>query len=101
MVKAQITVTIQPAKTGGSGTITVGTTPTRIMEKTTSIKAVAIKADDDNTGNIYVGFSEEVSEANGFKLAKGQFIEININDLSKIYLVGSASNQKVHYIWVT
>lgn len=84
---------------GGAFQLTVGTSSVQLSEDK-RIKSVTIKADDDNTGNIYVGFSSTVSSSNGFRLKAGQGIEIMINNLNKIWVVADEDNQKVHILWV-
>ena len=91
-------VSVKPPSSGGSQQVTVGTTPVQLPEK--SVQSVTIKADDDNSGNIYVGFDDTVSTTTGFRLKAGQGIDIAIDNLSKIWLVADADNQKAHILWV-
>lgn len=58
---------------------------------------IIVKADDSNTGNIYVGGSG-VTTSSGFKLQAGQGISFEIDDASKVYVIADADNQKVHWI---
>lgn len=62
-------------------------------------QGVAIKADNDNTGSIYVG-REDVTSSDGFRLEAGEAIMIEIDDLSKVYVVGSASGQNFYWMGV-
>jgi len=84
-----------------SGQTTVGTTAVRLTsESTPAKKGVVIKADDDNTGNVYIGKDNTVSTTKGFRLGAGQGITIEVDDASKIWLVADADSQKVHWIAV-
>ena len=82
-----------------SGQTTLGTTAVQLTS--TSIltkKGVLIKADDDNTGSVYIGKDDTVSTTTGFRLSAGQGIAIEVDDASKIWLIADADNQKVHWI---
>jgi len=84
-----------------SGQTTVGTTAVRLTSESTPTKrGVVIKADDDNTGNVYIGKDNTVSTTTGFRLGAGQGITIEVDDASKIWLVADADSQKVHWIAV-
>jgi len=83
------------------GQTTVGTSAVQLTTESIECKkGVLIKADDDNTGNIYVGNSDSVTSSTGFKLKAGQGVTVEINDPSKIYLIADADNQKVYWIAV-
>jgi len=92
---------IERVKTSFSyGQTTVGTTAVQLTTTTTSLSfGVLVKADQNNTGNVYVGDSS-VSTTNGFKLSPGQAIEIEIDDASKIYVIADAADQKVYWFGV-
>ncbi|MHC1624453.1 MAG: hypothetical protein ACXQS2_00350 [Methermicoccaceae archaeon] len=84
-----------------SGQTTVGTTAVRLTsEPTPAKKGVVIKADDDNTGSVYIGKDNTVSTTIGFRLGAGQGITIEVDNASKIWLIADADNQKVHWIAV-
>ena len=83
---------------GGTEQVIVGTTAVQLPN--ISCRSVIVKADDDNSGDVYIGFSDKVSTSNGFRLKAGQGIELAIDNLSKIWLVATADNQKVHILWV-
>ena len=83
------------------GQTTVGTTAVQLTsESTPTKKGVLIKADDNNTGSVYIGKDNTVSTTTGFRLNAGQGIAIEVDDASKIWLVADADNQKVHWIAV-
>ena len=85
----------------GSGQTTVGTTAVQLTsESIPTERGVLIKADDDNTGNVYIGKDNTVSTTTGFRLNAGQGITIEVDDASKIWLVADAGSQKVHWIAV-
>jgi hypothetical protein len=81
----------------GSGT--VGTTPTQLFPAAFRVrKSVIIRANAGNSGTITLGNSA-ASAGDGFILAAGDTSpEIKINDLSKVWLVGSGSDQA--YSWL-
>jgi len=93
-------VTPLPASSGGSMQATVGTTASQLSATSISAKSVTIKSDSNNTGNIYIGFDSSVSSANGFQLEPGGGVDISIDDLSKIWLIADADNQKIYVIYV-
>jgi len=81
--------------------VTVGTTSTRLTSVDTHLmRGVLIKADNDNTGNVYVGGVPSVTTSNGFRLAAGEGVLIEIDNANKVYMIADASNQKVHVIGV-
>jgi len=85
---------------GDTKQVTVGTSAVRLANTETPCRIVVIKADDDNSGNIYIGFSSSVSTSNGFRLAAGQAVTIEINDLSKLWVIADSADQKVCVIWL-
>lgn len=55
---------------------------------------VLLKADDDNTGNIYIG-KAGVTVLTGWRLKAGQSLRVSVGDVSLIYAIASASSQKL------
>lgn len=92
---------LTPATGGGTAQVTVDTSPVQVSTSSVKTRIVIVKADDDNTGNVYVGFDSGVSSTNGFRLVAGQAVELAIDDLSKIWLVADAVGQKVHVLWLS
>lgn len=80
-----------------SGNGTVGTTPQAIGEYPVK-KHVVIRATTGNTGTI--GLSPNAgSAANGFILGAGETSPpIYVDDLNKVFVVGSAASQS--YSWI-
>ena len=86
---------------GGTKQLTVNSTaPVQLATEPTPVRTVVVKADDDNAGNVFVGFSDTVSTTNGFRLAAGQAIEIMIDDMSKIWAIADVDGQKIHVLWL-
>ena len=81
--------------------VTVGTSAIQVSSTSVTCKQVILKADNDNAGDIYVGKDSSVSSANGFRLMPGEAVTIPINDLSKIWVIATASDQKLYvmYVW--
>jgi hypothetical protein len=82
------------------GQTTVGTSQVQLTS--TSYKAVfgvVLKADNDNTGSVYVGLTG-LGATTGFRLKAGEGITIEVDDPSKIYVIASAAAQTVHWVAV-
>jgi hypothetical protein len=72
--------------------LTAGSTP--VTEYT------IIKAMPTNAADVYVGFANTVTPANGFVLQKGEEMSISVggaNNGSKIFLISSLDGQAVCY----
>lgn len=82
------------------GTSAVQITTTSIVAK----KGVTVKAANANTGIIYVGNSDvtngSTDATDGFELANGESIFIEIDNANKVYVIGSAASQKVFWVVV-
>jgi len=82
------------------GQTTVGTTAVQITTTVTvAVFGICIKADDGNTGNVFIG-EAGVTTSNGFKLAPGEAITIEIDFPEKLYAIADAADQKVHWLAV-
>jgi hypothetical protein len=90
-------VTVEPVlwKAGETYTIKVGTTSRRIRDDDVPCKGVTIKNDDHNTGIIYWGFSEGVTSETGYPLEPSQSFTIPIDNLNKVWVIATASDQKL------
>lgn len=74
----------------------------------TSLKVkqgVLIKADINNAGTVYVGNSASVTagavdSTSGFPLEPNDWLELEVDDVSSVYLIASQANQKVYWITV-
>jgi hypothetical protein len=78
------------------------TSATRLADNTYPLAlGLLIKADDDNTGSIYVRCDPDASEltadsgasTSGFRLLKGQSVNLPINDPFKVWIIASAASQ--------
>lgn len=58
---------------------------------------VWVQALSTNSGTLYIGGSG-VTTSTGYPLAAGASVFVPIDDLSKIYAIGSADNQAVRWI---
>jgi hypothetical protein len=65
----------------------------------TSIKSVSIKALATNTGTVYVGNST-VASTNGYQLAAGDAIDVDVNNLNGVYIDVSVNGEGITYIAV-
>ena len=78
-----------------------------IAEQLTTTKiaptiGILIKASNTNTGIIYVGNSDvtagSADATDGFELNAGESLLIEGRDISEIYVIASAVNQRVSYL---
>ena len=81
-----------------TGTGTAGTTAQAAGLGFEAAKSVLIKAAAANTDKVYVGHSLNVSSANGFELSAGESVEIPVDSLGKVFVIGGAASQV--YSWV-
>jgi hypothetical protein len=83
----------------GSGLTNVTTAGTRVaLGGSTTISSVTIKAKAVNTGTIYVG-NNTVAAANGFQLAAGDIVSLDVDNLTDINLDASVNGEGVTYIY--
>lgn len=61
-------------------------------------RAIVVTADADNTGTIYVGYDSSVTTANGYPLAAGSSLLLNVDNLSDVWFIADAAGQKVRYV---
>lgn len=78
----------------GSKTVPTVTAETIGSQATTS---VTIKALSTNTVAVYVG-TTGVTTSTGFELLAGESVTLDVNNLSKIYVISGSSSQVVRYI---
>lgn len=69
------------------------------------VGAILIKASPDNSGRVYVGTDNTVTAdstdaTDGFELSAGESVVVEIDDPSKIFVIASATGQKVFWIGV-
>ena len=81
----------------------IGATAVQLTTVDTPIqKGVTIKADVANSGTVYVGNSSDVTAdggdgTTGFALEGGSSLTVELDNLDRIYLIGSASGQKIFF----
>ena len=67
-----------------------------------AINGVLVKAANGNTGTIFLGNSDvtadSVDATDGFELAAGESVFIEIDNANKIYAFASVANQGVYFI---
>jgi len=78
------------------GQVDVGTSEVQLTTETDCL-SITIKADDDNTDDVYIG-KTGVTTSNGFRLRPGQAITIYISDPSILYAISGTAGQKVHIL---
>lgn len=84
----------------------IGTSVVRLVAAPIKTKrGVLIKAAAENSGKVYIGISTSVTAdsndtTDGFELSAGDSLEVEINDVRSIHVIGNASDQKVFWIGV-
>jgi hypothetical protein len=97
----EVTANIKALGTVGSGQKTVTSAGTaEAIASSTAIESVTIKALADNTGNIYVGDSG-VDSTNGFVLAAGETVSLDIDNLADVYIDAGTNDDGVSFIYLT
>jgi len=81
------------------GQITVGTTATQ-LPSAPAVKGVLVKAHRDNTGKVYIGNSSSVSTTNGFELAAGEALTVEVNNANLIWVIADSADQKISWVAV-
>lgn len=83
-------------------TSSIGTSQVQLVATGTNSMALTIKADPSNTGIVYVGktglTAGTTDATDGFPLWAGDSLDIYFNTLSSVYLIASASSQKVWWM---
>lgn len=99
--RSEYPVTIYPAQSIGDGSkaVAVAGTAEKLIATVTPCKKVLITAKGANTGNIFVGGST-VDSTRGKQLVPLQDVEIEIDDLSKVYVDSSVNTEGVTYVYV-
>lgn len=79
-----------------NGTLTVGTTPTRIDGRASG-SVLLILHNNDNTDALYIG-DESVTTSNGVALAKLERIQMVLHPLEQIYVVSSKNGHTLSWL---
>jgi len=75
----------------------VGLTVTQLSSNALK-NSICIKANNSNTGIIYIGNSNLLTTSNGFALEAGECVTLPITNSNLIYLVSDSASQKISYI---
>lgn len=89
--------------TGGGAAATGTATQIASGASLAATKGVLVKADDDNTGSIYIGASVAVTAdlgqtTSGTRLKAGQSLLIPVSNRNLLWLIGSAASQ--NFTWL-
>lgn len=84
------------------GAKTVGTTAAQLVTAETRVnRGVQIKAAFGNTGRVYVGNADvtngSTDATDGFELSAGQGLFVPTHDVTNVWIVGSAADQKTYW----
>ena len=89
-----------PIDAVASGQKTISSAGTaETLATSTAIVSVTIKALAANTGNVYVGGSN-VDDTNGFVLAKGDTVSLDVDNLADVYLDVDTNGEGVSFIYI-
>ena len=84
---------------GGIETVDAAGTA-QVLASSTKCKRVSVKAELDNTGNIFVGGSDvDKTTKNGIILDAGEAWIFYVDNLAKIYIDASVTGDGVHYTY--
>jgi hypothetical protein len=83
-----------------TGHLVVGTTAVAAGVELPALKYVRIKADLDNDDNIYVGNSANVTSGNGFLLDAGEHVDVPVDSLAKVFVIGGLADQGFSFLVV-
>lgn len=80
----------------------IGTSAVQLTASSTVVKiGITIKAANANTGIVYIGNSSitagTTDATDGFEIAGGESITLEVDNVNKIYAIGSATGQKVYW----
>lgn len=99
-IAATVTTSEAAPTTIYNGNKNVTTAGTRVtLASSQAVKSITIKAKIANTGTIYVG-DTSVSSSNGFALAAGETLSLDLANLNTVNLDASVSGEGVTYIGV-
>jgi hypothetical protein len=77
---------------------TVGTTAAKAGPAFPCKKYARIKADLANGDFVYVGHADTVTSSNGFVLDAGEYVDIPVDSLDKVWVIGGAAAQGYSYV---
>jgi hypothetical protein len=84
---------------GAFGNTTFGTTAGQLSDAAEfPCRKVKIKAAPGNSGDLYVGLAGSVTSLNGWTLDAGQEIEIEVEKLGDVWVIGGAASQVAEWI---
>lgn len=99
-VEAQITTPNKMQTDFVHGQTTVGTTAVQVSSTSFGLQfGLVVKADDDNSGTVYVGDSD-VTTNDGFRLEAGQALTMEVDNVIRVYCIAGAAGQTIHYFGV-
>lgn len=79
----------------------VDTTAERLTDLSIPVYSkVRVQAATGNSDSVFVGHDSGVTASNGWELDAGEYVEIEIDDPSKIWVIGGAINQAVKWLAV-
>jgi hypothetical protein len=89
----------QPFDPGDGFQRVVSLVPQQLVPTPIEAKEIVIKADEDNIGDVWFNFRQTVQIGDGMRLIAGAGFALHINDLSKVYFIGSSAGDKIQAIY--
>lgn len=97
---APIPVAPAAASTVGTAAATVATAGTAQRLATHTCTSVTVRALATNMGTVYLG-AADVTSLNGFPLAPGDAISMDVTNTDTLYLNATANADGARYLWVS
>lgn len=105
MPRAKRVQTIDTYNFFQTGSVTVGTSKAQLTATSLKTKkGVLVKADVNNAGEVYVGpvsvTAGSPDSTSGLQLSANDSVELEVADVSDVYVIASAAGQKVYWLIV-
>lgn len=92
-------VGLEPYNTLVAGLCAAAAASTAYQLYTQACKSVAVKADDDNTAEVFIGGSTVAGDgANGYRLNAGQGISLRLSNVNLVYFNANTASDKVYWV---
>lgn len=82
---------------GATGTFVPGTSPSQIFQGQVPIRSVNILAPSSNLLSIHFGYNPDITIADSYPLVPGSAKDLNVDDLSTIYILAENATDKIHF----
>ncbi len=93
------TLLTTPTSLGVGQNTDIDATAEQLTSDSTPCRSIIVQADKDNTDKIYIGDSN-VEVDKGIGLEPLDSVTLWIDNVNKIYAIGAAADQAVHWVYV-